>query len=453
MQIVKELLAREEGKTLEFKLDCSSLEPIVRTVIAFANTAGGQILIGLRDHNKELVGVEDPTMDESRLCNAFSDMICPQLIPDINVVSYRGLSLLLINVPHLSGPYYLKSVGMERGTFIRLGSSNRAADPEMLEELKRQAQNLCFDETPLLGMSSEEIDFRVASELFAKQSKSIDLNKLTNLGALQKIGGKVVPSIGGILLFGANKENILPDAKIKCARFKGTTSSEFLDTLETGSGLISAVDEVIVFIRRHTRQGLKIGATSHTVTPEYPEIALREAVINAIVHTDYSIKGMNIRVGIYDDRIEISNPGCLPFGISMEHIFSGISKLRNRVIGRVFNELRLIEQWGTGISRIKEACHLANLPEPRFEEFGTSFRITLYSGSAPQVSQRIWELKLVEYLQIHEEISSSKAAELWGISERGARMRLMRLFEENIITRIASSPNDPNTVYILQSKI
>lgn len=115
--------------------------------------------------------------------------------------------------------------------------------------------------------------------------------------------------------------------------------------------------------------------------------------------------------------------------------------------------MRLIEQWGTGISRIKEACHLANLPEPRFEEFGTSFRITLYSGSAPQVSQRIWELKLVEYLQIHNEISSSKAAELWEMSERGARMRLRILVEENIITRIASSPNDPNTVYILRSKI
>jgi predicted HTH transcriptional regulator len=453
MQIISEILAREEGKTLEFKLDCSSLEPIVRTVIAFANTAGGQILIGIRDNSKELVGIEDPTQDESRLCNAFSDMISPQLIPDINVVSYRRLSLLLISVPHLSGPYYLKSVGLEGGTYIRLGSSNRAADSDMIEELRRQAQNMCFDETPLIGMNSEQIDFRVASELFAKQTKSIDIHKLINLGALQNIGSKVVPSIGGILLFGINKEDILPDARIKCARFKGTNSTEFLDNLETGSGLINAVDEVIEFIRRHTRQGLEIGATSHKVIPEYPEIALREAVINAIVHADYAIKGMSIRVGIYDDRIEISNPGSLPFGISMENIFSGISKLRNRVIGRVFHELRLIEQWGTGISRIKETCHIANLPEPRFEELGTSFRVTLYSGSTPRVSQRSWELKLVEYLQIHKEISSKQAADLWGISERGARMKLKTLTEEKIITKIATNPNDPKTVYILQAGI
>ncbi len=453
MQIINEILAREEGKTLEFKLDCSSLEPIVRTVIAFANTAGGQILIGLRDKSKELVGVEDPTRDESRLCNAFSDMISPQLIPDINVVSYRGLSLLLINVPHLSGPYFLKSVGIERGTYIRLGSSNRAADSDMLDELRRQAQNLCFDETPLPGMNSEQINFRVASELFAKQGKSIDINKLINLGALQNTGGQVVPSIGGILLFGEDKETILPDARIKCARFKGIRSTEFLDNFETGAGLIKAVDDVIAFIRRHTMQGLEIGAASHKVIPEYPEIAIREAVINAIVHTDYAIKGMCIRVGVYDDRIEISNPGGLPFGISMEHIFSGMSKLRNRVIGRVFHELRLIEQWGTGISRIKETCQIAGLPEPRFEELGTSFRVTLYSSSTPRVTQRSWELQLVEYLQIHNEISSKQAADLWNISERGARMKLKTLIEEKIITKIATNPNDPKTVYILQSDI
>jgi predicted HTH transcriptional regulator len=261
----------------------------------------------------------------------------------------------------------------------------------------------------------------------------------------------VVPSIGGILLFGDNKEDILPDAKIKCARFKGIRSTEFLDNFEIKVGLINAVDEVISFIRRHTMQGLEIGAASHKVIPEYPEIALREAVINAIVHTDYSSKGMSIRVGIYDDRIEISNPGGLPFGISMEHIFSGISKLRNRVVGRVFHELRLIEQWGTGISRIKETCQIAGLPEPRFEELGTSFRVTLFSGSVPRVTQRSWELQLVEYLQINKEISSKQAADLWGISERAARMKLKILIEDRVITKIATNPNDPKTVYVLQS--
>lgn len=262
-----------------------------------------------------------------------------------------------------------------------------------------------------------------------------------------------MPSIGGILLFGVDKENVMPDAKIKCARFRGKKSTEFLDVFETSAGLIQTVNKTVAFISRHTTQGIKIGTTTHEKVPEYPDLAIREAVINAVVHADYSIKGMNVRVGVYDDRIEITNPGSLPFGISMEHIFSGISKLRNRVVGRVFHELRLIEQWGTGISRIRETCHNANLPEPVFEELGTSFRVTLYSGSSPRISQRPWELEIVEYLYLHNTISTKQAAELWKISDRGARMRIRLLIDEKIIIKIATNPNDPKTVYVLQSEI
>lgn len=319
----------------------------------------------------------------------------------------------------------------------------------MLEALKRQAENRVYDETLLMELNSEQIDFPVASELFAKQGKSIDMHKLINLGTLQMVGGRTVPSIGGILLFGVNKEDILPDAKIKCARFKGKTSSEFLDVFETKAGLVQAVDETIAFIRRHTTQGLQIGATTHEVIPEYPMLAVREAIINAIVHSDYAIKGMTIRVAIYDDRIEINNPGMLPFGLSMEHIFSGISKLRNRVVGRVFHELGLIEQWGTGISRIVEACRKANQAEPRFEELGTSFRVTLYSGAVSKDSQKSWERILVEYLHVYKEINTKQAAELWNISERGARTRIKKMVEHKIVIRIATSPNDPKTVYVL----
>lgn len=449
MMKINELLAREEGKTLEFKRDCSSLEPIVRTVIAFANTAGGSILIGVRDQSKEVVGLKDPSREESRLCNAFADMIRPQLIPDISVVSYRGLSLLLITVPHLKGPYYLSSLGLEQGAYIRLGSSNRAADPDMLEELKRQALHGSYDETPLMEMNSEVLDIRVASEFFAKQGKSIDINKLVTLGTLQKFGNRTVPSIGGILLFGINKEEQYPDVRIKCARFKGKTSAEFLDVFETAAGLVQAVDDTIMFIRRHTMQQLKIGATTHEVVPQYPASAVREAVINAIVHADYAIQGMSIKVAIYDDRIEISNPGMLPFGLSMEHILSGISKLRNRIIGRVFHELGLIEQWGTGISRISEACKEAGLPEPRFEELGTSFKVTLYTPSSIRITQKSWETIIMKYLNEHKQISAKQAAELWNISERGARTKIRKLMNEKILTRIATSPNDPKAVYVL----
>jgi predicted HTH transcriptional regulator len=113
------------------------------------------------------------------------------------------------------------------------------------------------------------------------------------------------------------------------------------------------------------------------VTHEYPPAAVREAIINAVVHADYSIGGMNIKVAIFNDRIEVTNPGMLPFGITLEAALSGVSKLRNRVIGRVFRELGLIEQWGSGMGRMITACQEAGLQSPRFEEIGNSFRVAL----------------------------------------------------------------------------
>ena len=120
-----------------------------------------------------------------------------------------------------------------------------------------------------------------------------------------------------------------------------------------------------------------IGPVKRTDLWTLPPIALREAVINAIVHADYAQRGAPIRVAPFDDRLEIENPGLLPFGLTIEDIQQGISKLRNRVIGRVFQELGLIEQWGSGIQRMTAACRESGIDSPRFEEIGTHFRVTL----------------------------------------------------------------------------
>src|SRR5256885_3973776 len=110
-----------------------------------------------------------------------------------------------------------------------------------------------------------------------------------------------------------------------------------------------------------------------------PPVAVREAIINAVVHADYSQRGAPIRISIFDDRLEVENPGLLPFGVTVEDLPRGISKLRNRVIGRVFHALGLIEQWGSGIQRMTAACRDAGLAAPVFEEIGTRFRVTIHT--------------------------------------------------------------------------
>src|SRR3989338_11637348 len=119
--------------------------------------------------------------------------------------------------------------------------------------------------------------------------------------------------------------------------------------------------------------------SKHKKTWNLPLTAIREAVINAIVHADYAQLGSPIRLAIFDDRIEVENPGLLLFGLTIEEIKRGVSKLRNRVIGQVFYRLGLIERWGSGIRRIIDSCLEAGFAEPLFEEIGTHFRVTIFT--------------------------------------------------------------------------
>jgi predicted HTH transcriptional regulator len=264
--------------------------------------------------------------------------------------------------------------------------------------------------------------------------------------------GKQVPTIGGILLFGINRQENLPDAIIRLACFKSSSKEVIIDSIEITSALPFAIIQGIQFIERHVSVESKIGKVFRKDIPTYPPFAIREALINAIVHSDYSMKGCHIQVAIFSDRIEITNPGGLPFGQTIKKALNGYSRLRNRVIGRVFRELKLIEQWGSGLQRIIETCKKMGLKEPIFEEENNQFRITLFSSKKRQTLLNSWENKIVEYLKENESIKSQEAAKLWKISDRAARTRLKKMIANGIIVRISTSDKDPHSLFVLTEK-
>ena len=133
---VADLITSPEGKTLEFKRDLSSLAPVMKTLVAFANTAGGALVVGVTDDGA-VVGVAHPLAEEERLASAIADSIRPAMTPEIDLVSHQGKTLLLVRVPHWRGPFYVRSEGPQEGVYIRLGSTNRRAGPEILAELQR----------------------------------------------------------------------------------------------------------------------------------------------------------------------------------------------------------------------------------------------------------------------------------------------------------------------------
>jgi predicted HTH transcriptional regulator len=448
--VIEQFLARDEGKTLEFKENCRAMRSIVRTAVAFANTAGGNIVIGVKDKTKQVVGVADPLVEEERLANAFAESIRPLLIPDIQIHSWRKSELIVVTVPHTVGPYYVLSEGPENGVYVRLGSSNRRAGPELVAAIRRLARNTFFDEQPCSEMSSEEIDFRAASEFFAAVSRPWSPSKRRSLGLIVGEGVREVPTNGAVLLFGKTRKRLFPSATIRCARFVGTNTARFLDQTEIDEYLPKAVDSAVAFIERHTLQGIEIHRIRRREVPEYPAEAVREAVINAIVHADYSIGGAGTKIAVFDDRIEITNPGFLPFGLTLEAALAGVSRLRNRVIGRTFRELGLIEQWGSGLGRIISVCTEAGLPPPKFEELGANFRVTLFGKRVAAPAQPPWQAILMGYLAKEGRISTKVAAELWTTSDRTARTRLRKLVDEGVLAEVGKGPRDPYRTYVLK---
>jgi predicted HTH transcriptional regulator len=167
--ILEDTLRRPEGKTLEFKRDLSSPRSVLCTLVAFANSAGGRIVIGVEDGNKNVVGVENPLELERRIANLIADSIQPSLLPEIELVPWRRLHVLVLQVhPSALRPHHLKAEGVERGTYVRLGSTNRRADAALIAELRRRIDLESYDEQPLPAIDSEVIDFVATSECFSE---------------------------------------------------------------------------------------------------------------------------------------------------------------------------------------------------------------------------------------------------------------------------------------------
>ena len=307
-----EILRRTEGKNLEFKRDLSSPTGFLRTVVAFANTAGGVILIGVEDRTRHIRGVSDPLDLEERVVNLISDSIKPRLLPDVELLSYRNTQVVAVEVfPSPARPHYLARDGLQRGTYARVGSSNRLADAALVAEMRRYATGESFDEGPLPALDSEAVDFRVASESFAP-ARTLTRRNLQTLRLLTLHQGRLVPTVGGILLFGADRLAHFPDAWIQAGRFAGVDKATIVDHLDIKTAPAQAVEDAVGFVQKHALHGITIDQVRRTEHWSVPIVAIREAIINAVAHADYSQRGAPIRLAIFDDRIEVENPGLLP---------------------------------------------------------------------------------------------------------------------------------------------
>ncbi|MGA3024154.1 MAG: helix-turn-helix domain-containing protein [Bryobacteraceae bacterium] len=442
-----ELLRRPEGKTLEYKRDLSSPEGALKTLVAFANTGGGVLAIGVEDGTRHVLGLVDVLAVEERVANLVVDTIRPRIVPDIEIVPWRKTHVLVAQVyPSAARPHYLARLGPEEGVFVRVGSTNRRADAAQIQEIRRFADLGSFDEQPIPELYSEALDFRAASELFAPIRK-LTPSAFRSLRVTVKHRNRDVPTVGGYLLFANNRFDRFPDAWIQAGRFAGKDRSRLIDRAEIRSHLPRAAEDAIEFVQKHLSHEALIGPVRRVERWTVPPAALREAVMNAIVHADYAERGAPIRIAIFEDRIEIENPGLLPLGLTVDDIRKGVSKLRNRVIGRVFHELALIEQWGSGIQRMIAACQEAGLAAPVFEEIGAHFRVVLSAVPTGPVRLEDRDQAILRLLGNGQGRSTAQIARAVSLSGRATRTRLKALVDRGLLVELGSGPQDPRRQY------
>ena len=374
--MLKDLIQQPESKTLEFKRDLSSPRPVLKTLVAFANSAGGRLVLGVTD-DRQVIGVANPLDEEERLANMIADSITPRLVPNVEMVTVEGKTLLVVEV-FLSGtrPHFLKAEGMENGVYVRLGSTNRQADAHLVAELQRGVAGVSFDALPMPGLTLDALDLKAIGKDFDGR-KPVDERTLQSLRILVKDQGRLVPSHGGILLYGSDRRQYFDDAWVQCGRFIGNDKADIFDHIDIHDPLPKAVDEIILFLKKHAMRGADFSDIRRKDLWSIPVNILREVVINALVHADYSHRGTPIRVAFFDNRIEVESPGLLLPGLTIEDIKQGVSQIRNPVIARVFRELDLIEQWGSGIPGIFRQVAAENLPEPTIEELAGRIRFTV----------------------------------------------------------------------------
>jgi len=355
------LLLEGEGSMLEYKEALSS--SFARDFVAFANSAGGKILLGVRD-NGTVAGVRD-----SNKLRAQIQDIARNCDPPVKILIETVGKVMVITVRESEN----KPVQCREGFFWRQGAVTQKLSRDEIRDFFQSEGAIRFDLTVCPKFCYPEDFDREKFDAWIGQSRITPRRRiddiLVNIDVAERAGRRLIFRNAGVLFFAKNVNHFFPQAYVTCLLAKGIDKVNILDRKDFAGGLVSDIEESLRFIERNTRTGYRIEKLRREDVPEYPMRALREAITNAVMHRDYFEAGANVFVEIYEDRIEISNPGGLPKGLSKEELGTR-SVRRNPLIADLLHRIALIEKAGTGIRRMIEDARRHKCPEPKFNVNG-----------------------------------------------------------------------------------
>lgn len=424
----------KESETVELKLIVTDV--IKKEIVAFANSEGGTIYIGVSDDG-EVVGIEDS--DKSGL--QVSSMVHDNIKPDLSMfVSYRtlnfdGKEVLSIDVERgTNRPYYLTNKGLRpEGVYIRHGFSSIPASDSTIRNMIKETDGDVYE---ALRSINQDLTFNSCENEF--KNRNIDFKEQ----ALKLASNDGLYTNLGLLL-----SDQCPYT-IKAAVFEDYDQSLFKDRNEFSGSLLKQLEDVYSFIDKYNNNRSTFDKLWRIDTRDYPEKALREALLNSIVHRDYSYSASTL-ISIYKDRLEIVSVGGLMPGYELKDIKNGLSDTRNPNLANIFYRLKLIEAYGTGIKKIYDAYELSGC-EPEIITTNNSFKIILPNLNYKQNNnlyisspEMIYcdENILLKYLNDNQSITRKEVETLMGLSQSSAGRILKKMVDEGKLIQFGGSRN------------
>ena len=431
---IESIVQSGEAYHAEFKIRVpNKVKELAEEVCAFANAAGGFLLLGIDNENR-IQGIEISNSKRSAIQDAIQH-ISPNLYCPFYFVEVDSKKVGVIEVPSgLQKPYTLSGA-----IYIRQGTnSQKITSVEQMRDFFQQSGRIYFDEGDCPNFSFEKDLNKAFFEEFrlvAKFSPSIpDLQIIRNL---KLINENESFKNGSVLFFGKHPETFFNTAVIRCVAFEGTDKVQIRDDKTWGGSLMLQYRDALQWLKNKLDIRYIIeGSGPRKEVWEIPETALKEAIINALSHRDYYEKGARTMIELFDDRLEITNPGGLVSAISPEE-FGTKSVSRNPLLFGLFQRMYMVEQIGSGINRIKSALNKAKLPEPKFKTKGM-FNI-VFRRPSKDISQKTsvkTSVKIMEYIQDNPNITIPELADKINKTTRTIEMAISKLKNEGRLKRI-----------------
>jgi len=404
---ILELIAKAEGSGLEFKRDDITPLELAEELVAFSNAQGGIVILGVENDGSISGILRPPDAVEEWAMNVARDLVRPPIIPYFEIV------------PSVRDEYDVAVIRVEAGWtvhhvwrhnhryyYIRVGSQTREAGPEELERLMQQRGTFRLELRPVSGTSVNDLDRRRLRDYFTRireqeappeDDEAGWIKLLENVELLAGEGDPRPVSVAGLLLFGRNPRRFLPQSGIDAvaypgiekdygARERAELAGPMVPLFDATGEVVEngLVEQAVDFVRRNTpvTGGLEEGVR-RVERPAYPEEAVREAIVNALIHRDYLLAATDIELSIYDNRLEVVSPGRLPNTVTPERMRAGVRAARNQLLKDVMRDYRYLEHMGMGIPRkIVRAMQEHNGTDPDLIEEGETFTIRLWRGEA-----------------------------------------------------------------------